>query len=293
MASREAAKAKDKFYTKPEAVQVLLGTVDLTKYDLIVEPAAGSGNISLRIPNCIAFDIEPEHSSIVQKDFLNDIVLEMQSCKNCLVITNPPFGTNASSAIAFFNRAAEYPSVKTLAFIVPKTFRKRSVINRLNFSFLLSKEIDIPDKSFTLANRDHAVPCLIQVWNRSPFRRAKIPDPVEDKTAYYFVKEEEAHQLTQKGTKVLLLTRVGIGAGYNNKLYNREAFMKESRNNEKASDQSRMFLVPLIDPLYIADELNKIEWPVNTVGQRSVSKSEFIDELDRIAREYRATQQTK
>lgn len=280
------AKSRDKFYTKPEAAQKLLSLVDLSQYDLIVEPSAGSGNISLLlrsvrltppllIPACLAIDIEPEHPSIIRRDFLLADHPEIHQAKRCLVIGNPPFGKMAGGAIAFFNRAASYESVKVIAFIVPKTFRKASVINKLDSAFLLSTEVDIPDRSFTLEGRDHAVPCLIQVWHRSKLRRTPIPTPLLD-SRYRFVKEDEAFKLTQEGTRVIVLTRVGGRAGTNNRIYNPTV--------KRLSQESHLFLVSSLDPNYVIAELNKIEWPNNTVGQRSVSKSEYTEELNQIAR---------
>ena len=279
------AKSRDKFYTKPEATQRLLSLVDLSQYDLIVEPSAGAGNISLLLrsvtlspslllPHCLALDIEPDHPSVIKRDFLLTDHPEIHQAKKCLVIGNPPFGKMAGGAIAFFNRAASYESVKAIAFIVPKTFRKTSVINKLDSAFLLSTEVDIPDRSFTLEGRDHAVPCLIQVWHRSRLRRTPIPTPVLD-SHYRFVKEEEAYRLTQEGTSVIVLTRVGGRAGTNNRIYDPSI--------KRLSQESHLFLVSDLNLNHIIAELNKIEWPHNTVGQRSVSKSEYTEELNQIA----------
>ena len=83
----------DKYYTKPEAVKILLSTVRLESYDIIVEPSAGSGNISLEIAKqhypVVAIDIEPEHPSIERLDFLVHLV-KTNSFENLIKLQGEP-----------------------------------------------------------------------------------------------------------------------------------------------------------------------------------------------------------
>ena len=55
---------------------------------------------------------------------------------------NPPFGKNCSLAIKFFNKAAEFADL--IAFIIPRTFKRISIQNKLNlnFSFILFLDSD-------------------------------------------------------------------------------------------------------------------------------------------------------
>lgn len=119
----------DKIYTKPEIAAQLLKELDLYSYSLVVEPSAGNGAFSNLISNCTALDIEPENEKIIKQDFFTFIPKQ----SNVLVIGNPPFGEQSTLAIKFFNHAAEFAS--TIAFILPKSFRKVSVQNKLNLSF--------------------------------------------------------------------------------------------------------------------------------------------------------------
>jgi hypothetical protein len=80
----------DKYYTPPELAKYCIDVVhglglEITEY---VEPSAGNGSFSLQLPNCKAFDLEPEHESIKKQDFLK---LGMSHKKGRLVIGNPPF----------------------------------------------------------------------------------------------------------------------------------------------------------------------------------------------------------
>jgi hypothetical protein len=58
-----------------------------------------------------------------------------------VTISNPPFGRNNSLSIPFFNRAAGHSEY--IAFIVPRSWRKWSVINRLDPRFHLISDQDI------------------------------------------------------------------------------------------------------------------------------------------------------
>ena len=55
--------------------------------------------------------------------------------KRYLVVGNPPFGKISSIAIKFFNKSAEYADC--IAFIIPRTFKRVSVQNKLNLNFHL------------------------------------------------------------------------------------------------------------------------------------------------------------
>ena len=63
---------------------------------------------------------------------------------NILVIGNPPFGRVSSLAIKFFNYSAKWANV--IAFIIPRTFRKTSIQNKLNNNFHLIYDEEIPNK---------------------------------------------------------------------------------------------------------------------------------------------------
>ena len=83
----------DKYYTPLETAKYcidktfeIIGRENITE---IIEPSAGAGSFSLQIPNCIAYDIKPDHDSIIEQDYLK---LELEYKKGRLIIGNPPFG---------------------------------------------------------------------------------------------------------------------------------------------------------------------------------------------------------
>jgi hypothetical protein len=165
----------DKFYTNDNIVELcineLLQFYPWNHWDLIIEPSAGNGQFLFKIPvdNKIGLDIKPDHDDIIEQDFL--LYKPNEKYKNILIIGNPPFGKNSSLAIKFFNHASKWCNV--IAFIIPRTFRKISVQNKLNTNFHLIHDIEIPLSpcSFT---PNMSVKCCFQIWKKENFNRDKI-----------------------------------------------------------------------------------------------------------------------
>lgn len=169
----------DKFYTKPGIVDKCI--IELQNYykfedfDLIIEPSAGNGNFLLKLPKNkrIGIDIEPDNTyteEIIKQDFLT--FLPKQS-KNILTIGNPPFGKVSSLAIKFFNSSAKFSNV--IAFIIPKTFRKISIQNKLDLNFHLVHDSDIQSGSF---EPNMSVKCCFQIYTKKNIKRNIINQPV-------------------------------------------------------------------------------------------------------------------
>lgn len=164
MAAAVRENGLDKFYTISSVAEKCIASVgalyDWNSWDLVIEPSAGNGSFLHKIPthNRIGIDIAPEHTDILQQDYLTYVPPEV---KNILVIGNPPFGKVSSLAIKFFNHAAEKAAV--IAFIVPRTFRRISVQNKLHLHFHLIHDEDIPAHSFTPSMN---AKCCFQIWVR-------------------------------------------------------------------------------------------------------------------------------
>lgn len=130
-----------------------------------VEPSAGSGNFLKLLPaNAIGVDIDPRCSGVIKEDYMTWTPPE--KLDRCLVIGNPPFGKNSSLAVNFFNKSATFAD--TIAFILPRTFRKSSIVNRLDAKFHLVYERVLPIDSFHTPEGDaRAVSTCFQIWRRS------------------------------------------------------------------------------------------------------------------------------
>ena len=106
----------DKYYTPKETA---LKCIELTYNTFnniteVIEPSAGNGSFNLNIPNCIAYDIEPEHDSIVKQDFLN---LDIPYKEGRLIIGNPPFGFRNNLSRSFYNHSCKIADY--IGFILP------------------------------------------------------------------------------------------------------------------------------------------------------------------------------
>ncbi len=171
----------DCFFTAPKLAEALVNVV-LQKYRLpedclFVEPSAGAGAFVRPLRKMghevLAVDIDPAARGIRRADFLASSVIPAD--RHAVVIGNPPFGFAASTAVRFFNRAAE--RARMIAFIVPRTFRKASVQDRLNLNFHLDYDQDIPKLAFLKDGQPHDVPCAFQVWVRRPALRERQAAP--------------------------------------------------------------------------------------------------------------------
>jgi len=157
----------DKFYTIPSISKKCLERVgdryEWNDWGLVVEPSAGNGSFYTQIPikNKIGIDISPEHHDIIKQDFL--AYSPPSGIRNILVVGNPPFGRVSSLAIKFFNHASKWASV--IAFIIPRTFRRVSVHNKLNQHFHLVFDEDIPISPCSFSPPMMAK-CCFQIWER-------------------------------------------------------------------------------------------------------------------------------
>jgi predicted RNA methylase len=165
---------KEQYYTpKPLALE-LVAQIEKVLGPLagktVLEPAGGTGAFieavqSAGVSKVISFDIEPLHDSVSVGDFLEQEINQ----KNLITISNPPFGRNNSLSIPFFNHAAE--ASDAICFIVPRSWRKWSVTNRLDLSFELALDIDldldyVDAEGLPLSSKTHLATCF-QIWKKT------------------------------------------------------------------------------------------------------------------------------
>ena len=168
----------DKFYTitsySKKCIDKVFELYDKSHFDLIIEPSAGDGSFfnQLECNNKIGMDISPENNNIIKMDFFD--YTAQPDINNILVIGNPPFGKISSMAIKFFNHSAKW--AKVIAFIVPRTFRKPSVQNKLNNIFHLVYDEDVTTKPCCFIPR-MLVKCCFQIWVKKENERTFIDLP--------------------------------------------------------------------------------------------------------------------
>ena len=157
----------DQFYTNDDisknCFNILSNTVDINNFDHILEPSAGKGSFFKHLPEDkrIGLDVDPKFEGIEKKDYFDFIP---NNEKTYLVIGNPPFGKNSSLAIKFFNKSSNFASY--IAFIIPRTFKRVSVQNKLNLNFNLIYNEDLPLKPCCFTPKMSAK-CSFQIWKKT------------------------------------------------------------------------------------------------------------------------------
>ena len=252
----------DKFYTKKDVAKLCIDLIKkeikINKNDLIIEPSAGNGVfmnfIKTLSKNIKFYDIEPDNDSIIKKDFLK---LEINFNKIIHFIGNPPFGRQSSMAIKFIKKCCKYG--KSISFILPKSFKKDSMIKHFTIDFHLVKQIDLDKNSFLLNNEEYNVPCVFQIWVKKDFNR-EVPKKLEP-VNFKFVKKDENPDISFR--------RVGVNAS------------NISKNIEDKSIQSHYFIKLNEVNDEIIKKLSNIKFNSdNTVGPKSISKPELIKKFN-------------
>ena len=288
----------DRFYTKTSVVDDLLNEIILEDYDVVIEPSAGTGSWSSKIDGCVAIDISPEHPDIMKGDFLEDDFHfdEMQKENRILVIGNPPFGRMGAKAIKFINKSAQFAD--TVAFILPRSFRKESLQRRVDKNLWLIKDVDLFEKEkpcFIFKGEDYFAPCVFQVWERRNEERdvsQKRVDPVgfsysnvmNYKIKYEKFYDKKKQMIINRGSGVLrkyieevnanlVVRRVGGAAG--------TAYVDKIEERRIPPN----YFLWVDNPEEIAKSINKHKFNIHdTVGPQSLTKGEltiFINNLTR------------
>jgi predicted RNA methylase len=189
---------KEQFYTPVELalrltkkIEPLVGGLN---GKLVIEPAGGTGAFikaakELGATKVLSFDIEPKSDGVQLGDFLES---NLDGINGAITISNPPFGRNNSLSIPFFNKAAKHSDY--IAFIVPRSWRKWSVINRLDRNFHLVHDedlsIDYVDDLGEMVWQKSNLRTCFQLWKRQDTERELIK--VQDLGLVSKVRPDEA-----------------------------------------------------------------------------------------------------
>lgn len=242
----------DKFYTKPEMALECINFVGLDDYDVIIEPSAGSGSFSKQIPGCLAMDIHPEDPSILRQNWL-EYTRNRTPGERVLILGNPPF----TYAIKFINHAAEFAD--TIAFILPLSFKKYSVQDKLDRHLHRRSEFILPTDSFTLDGEPYnTVRAVFQVWDwkeeERQIRERRLTSP-----HFHFVKKDDSPDCR--------IQRIGGSAG------------RASLDTDRSHNSNYFIKIDSkLTPSEFVDFVNTLHYPGRSfgVGPRSLSKDELI-----------------
>jgi hypothetical protein len=200
---------KEQYYTPVSVAHTLIENVEQVlgplKGKKVLEPAGGTGSfveavLAKGAKEVISFDIEPLHDGVRQGSFLDQELSEV----NLITISNPPFGRNNSLSIPFFNHAA--PVSDAICFIVPRSWRKWSVTNRLdlNFELIFDEDLDLDyvDSNGDLISDKSRLATCFQIWKRAS--QSRVPVKIKDMGLIEKVGPEQAD---------VSLTIFGYGCG--------------------------------------------------------------------------------
>jgi len=250
----------DKFYTRIDLAKKYLSIIKekVCSVTLWIEPSAGDGSFYKILPaNKKGYDLYPEFDGVIQQDFLTTD--DSTPDQKIVYVGNPPFGTSANLAIKFFNHCASNKNASHIAFVVPKTFKKISVHNKLSMDFGVIYEEDLPDKSFVLNGEPYDVPCVFQIWERLKVQREKIKPP-----------RNKWFELVSPSDAEFCVRRVGGRAG-------------QVLDGLDHSKTSTYFIKPKVKGLKETIASLDFDPYVNaTVGVRSLSITEILIELDKL-----------
>lgn len=254
----------DKYYTKESTVELCLNMIkkhiNINTDDLIIEPSAGNGSfipgIKSLTSNFKFYDLEPENDEIIKQDYLlYDYAIIKKSFDKIHIIGNPPFGRRSSLAKKFIKISCEF--CNSISFILPKSFKKDSFKKTFPLNFHLIFEIDLPEKSFLVCDKEHNVPCVFQIWEKKMFNRF-VTEKLKPLN-FIFVEKNNNPDISVR--------RIGINAGTidlktDNKNIQSHYFIKFTNCNS------------ILDNIH---KLSTITYEVNnTAGPRSISRQELI-----------------
>jgi len=283
--NHKSAKQLDQYFTKPSVALSCITYLEdelhipLSNFETILEPSYGDGAFvsGLRTkyiiePKLCYIDIdskEPQHKD----DFLSN-ELKIRMMKPFLTIGNPPFGKNSSLAINFFNKAATLSDV--IAFILPRTFRKNSCINRLDRNFFLVFEKNLEKKSFLFEGNDYEVPCVFQIWSHSTFvsffkLNINVPDNKLRAVTTKMSKTSDFEFVLCSDNPDFAIRRVGVNAG---RIFNTAPALKSKESHLFIRVFNREQVESVSNKLKRLD-LEKTESKYDTAGNPSICKDEI------------------
>ena len=257
----------DKFYTNPDYAKKCIDKVfeiyPKNRFNLIIEPSAGNGSFfnHLDKDKRIGLDILPENENVIEMDFFEFTPMK----DKVLVIGNPPFGKVSSLAVKFFNHSAKWADV--IAFIIPRTFRKPSIQNKLKNTFHLVHDEDVPMKPCCFAPNMTAK-CCFQIWEKKNITREKtllIKTHDDWEFIPYGPKDDRGQPTVPKGADFAM-------RAYGGKIGEIKLILDDLR------PKSWHFIKSKINKQELINRFNKLDYSgsLNTARQNSMGRGELV-----------------
>lgn len=285
--------SKEQYYTRVriarECIRThlipLLEKLEL-QFDRIVEPSCGRGaflkaiDSEIKFAGCQidAFDIDPQHPRVEQRDFLLETPKYDCNRESILVVGNFPYGRKNVLVRKFVQRSCSFATV--IAAIFPKSFKKLHMQKAFDKCWWLEHSFDLPKNSFKTNGKVHDVNCVFQVWVKKSTPRI-IPAPPKAKRFCYVKDWTEADvairrnngnagkalwdlrdlRMQKKGSGNFFLIRFQVeGIGF-------------QQQQQQEQHHHREFFCHLF---------NMFSWPnaSDTVGRKSICQYEMTERID-------------
>ena len=259
----------DQFYTKIDIAKnqydIFLKYININDYDIILEPSAGKGSFFNLLPEDKreGIDLDPKQNNIIKMDFFNYIP---KLNKKYITIGNPPFGKVCSLATKFFNHSATFSNV--IAFIIPRTFKRVSIQNKLDLNFHLIYSEDLPLKPCCFEPSMNAK-CCFQIWIKKDEKR-KVVKYDKNHKDFLFLKLGELDINNQPTPP--------IGADFALKAYGSNCGEIISNNLNTLRPKSWHWIKSNIDINVLKQRFNSLDYSMSkdTVRQDSIGQQELI-----------------
>ena len=250
----------DKFFTDRKVSERLIELSkekieNMNKYT-IVEPSAGDGSFSDYLfeifDDVEAYDIEPDKENIIKMDYFD---FKPNKDTNYLVIGNPPFGRISSTAYKFLEHSMEFADY--VCFLIPRTFKRHSMLKKINTKYHLIHQEDVPIGVFT--PKSMSAKTVFQIWEKRNYKR-KIR-VLRDKTNDFLVLKIKDREKAD-----FAIRAYGSNCG------------KISKNISKLAPKSWHFIKSSIEENILIDRIKQIDFSfsTDTVRQDSVGMKELI-----------------
>lgn len=271
---KSETRALDAYYTKDEvALRCVEKFIEicpnLDNNSTWIEPSVGGGAFLRALysklgqaVSVVTIDTNQKTDATFHADFLSwspDVSLS----KPLVVFGNPPFGKNSSIAIQFVNHSSKFASF--IAFILPNSFNKPSVMKRIDRHLHIIYSQNLEGDCFLFDNKSVSVPCTFYVFEKRETLRVD-PEPLPTKSSVVSF-------LQNANGATFMVQRVGQRAGrvfwdtkeIEQRGASKNFYFVEIKN---ITDEQRLLLKEL--------SMEKTQERFNTAGMPSLSKGEVV-----------------
>jgi len=171
--SRISQSISDAYFTAPTSAEFCVNILKdyqwVSANTVTHEPCVGNGSLLTGLPGrVIKSDLHDYGIGATVENYL-----DAPSKSPDLIFTNPPFGRAGSLALKFLQKAAT--ECNRLAFILPASFRKVSMLDRIPKDFALVGDFPLPDQNYLLPDGTiRKVLTTFQLWECSPSKRPRL-----------------------------------------------------------------------------------------------------------------------